>query len=262
MNNLKKIQKLTLLLAAVVVLTTGCRREIFCVRGEGPSVTETVTLPDFDGIRLALNATVHLTQSATQTVEVTAQENILDEIEYDIRGGVLVIKDKNCINRHSDIIFHIAIPNLTEVTVSGSGEIITDSTFTGLDNLEAKVSGSGNIYLDAEAQSVFLNISGSGEMETNLICNDLEANISGSGNIELTGTADTQDLQISGSGKFRSFDMPTRVCEATISGSGDCEVDVSESLTVRISGSGSVFYEGNPSIDVQISGSGRLVHEP
>lgn len=262
MNNLKKLQKLTLLLAAVVFLSTGCRREIFCVHGDGPSVTETVSLPDFDGVRLALNATVHLTQSPTQSVEVTAQENILDEIEYDIRGGVLVIKDKNCINRHSDIIFHIAIPNLTEVTVSGNGEIITDSTFTDLDRLEAKVSGSGNIYLDAVARYVTLNISGSGEMETNLTCESLEADISGSGNIELSGSADTQDLQISGSGKFRSFDMPTRVCEASISGSGDCEVDVSESLIVNISGSGSVYYEGNPSVDVHISGSGRLVHEP
>lgn len=256
------ITKLTLGVLMVLTLTTGCRREIFCVRGEGSKVTETLSLPPFSGIRLDVPATVRLTQNATQSVTVTAQENILEELEYDVVGDVLRIKDKNCINRHAGIDFQIAIPTLIEASVSGSGEIITDSMFTGINYLVADISGSGNLTLNAEAQNVEITISGSGDVKANLVSDRLDAQISGSGSVTLSGAADRQDLKISGSGKYRSFGMPSRVCDATISGSGDCEVDVSESLSVTISGSGSVYYRGNPSVNASISGSGRLIHQP
>ncbi|MEF8983378.1 MAG: DUF2807 domain-containing protein [Bacteroidales bacterium] len=47
----------------------------------------------------------------------------------------------------------------------------------------------------------------------------------------------------------------------SISGSGSCDVHVTENLEVDVSGSGKVRYEGNPVIDADISGSGKVVKD-
>jgi len=51
--------------------------------------------------------------------------------------------------------------------------------------------------------------------------------------------------------------LKTKECEVEIYGSGDCDVNVSESLDVRINGSGNVTYKGNPAeVNQKVSGSG------
>jgi hypothetical protein len=48
-------------------------------------------------------------------------------------------------------------------------------------------------------------------------------------------------------------------CDIRISGSGDVEVNVKESLEANISGSGSVTYRGNPAhVNSHSSGSGKV----
>jgi hypothetical protein len=44
-----------------------------------------------------------------------------------------------------------------------------------------------------------------------------------------------------------------------VSGSGNCELAVSEQLKTRISGSGKVRYKGNPAVSTTISGSGSVM---
>ena len=49
-----------------------------------------------------------------------------------------------------------------------------------------------------------------------------------------------------------------RVAQVAIAGSGDVDVNVSESLDVTIAGSGDVSYLGSPRVSQRIRGSGRV----
>jgi hypothetical protein len=83
----------------------------------------------------------------------------------------------------------------------------------------------------------------------------------GTGNVHITQFIDQSRLEIDllGSGSFTGFPMNVADCQISIEGSGDCEVNVSETLDAHIKGSGSIYYKGSPGITTNIKGSGTLI---
>ena len=228
---------------AVLMITLGLSSCYFdsqfpCVRGEGERVTEVFTIADFQSVSNSLDANIYITQGTDYRIEVVAQENIIDDLEFRISGSELRIKSDHCLRSHDEIDIYITMPEIEALTVSGSGDIYAEDLL--------KVS------------DVDLAVSGSGSIRANLEGNAVSSHISGSGDIYLEGATVTHDIRISGSGKVHAFDLLSERAEIRISGSGDAEVTVSESLKVNISGSGDVRYQGTPKLDVKTSGSGKV----
>ncbi len=66
------------------------------------------------------------------------------------------------------------------------------------------------------------------------------------------------NASISGLGDINAFDMNTKEASISIKGSGDCKVNVFDTLTSEIAGSGDVYCGDNPRISSTIKGSGSL----
>lgn len=210
------------------------------VKGQGPKVTKTLNLSDFDGLALTISGDVYLRQGNQQSVKVEAQQNIIDLMSTEVKDGVWKIKfDKN-VGNHEGVKIWVTIPKLTQATVSGSGSINGENTFTGVGDLQLAISGSGSIKLDANS-------------------NSLDVAISGSGGMNLGGSTGKCEIGISGSGDVSAFDLQTSSCSVRISGSGDASVNVNENLDVAIAGSGDVYYKGNARVKSKISGSGDVI---
>ena len=73
-----------------------------------------------------------------------------------------------------------------------------------------------------------------------------------------TGGSSKAGISISGSGNYFGESFKIGTAEIHISGSGNCECNVTESLRASVSGSGNVTYEGNPKLDAHVSGSGKV----
>lgn len=244
---MKTIKFLFALLLTGSTLFTGCFVDINdddslfgCMDADGPVTTVELDLEEVTGIALAMEARVELTQGPEQTIIVEGKSDIFDELDLDVNNqGVWTIRTVDCVRDVDNLIFYVTVPDLRDVTVSGSGEVYSTNTFV--------------------IEDIDLHISGSGEIDLALDADDIDAHISGSGKTKLEGTADELNINISGSGDLRAFDLFTRKVDVRISGSGDAEVRASERLDVRISGSGDVFYKGNPLLEVSISGSGEVI---
>jgi len=210
-----------------------------CVDGDGPIVEEVLALSDFSGISLNLPIQVIVKQGDIQEVRVEGKQNIIDELERDIRNGVWEIETRDCVRDIGNMKIFVTIPEIRELTIAGSGEIFGENVFI--------------------VQDIELRISGSGDMDLAMEGDDYDVVITGSGNIKLEGLADELDLKITGSGDVAAFKLDALRARIEITGSGNAEVQVQDELDVKISGSGDVRYKGNPSLDVSISGSGRVV---
>lgn len=210
-----------------------------CIRGSGPSVVEVLNMNEFDGLSLRVSANVFITQGPVFEVRAEGQANVIRELELDVRNGFWEIEFDRCVRNEDDLRIYITMPVITELQISGSGDIFGENIFI-TDDIDLRVSGSGNMDLALEAD-------------------DINATISGSGDIRLEGTADDLNIQVAGSGDVFAFDLAASSADVNIRGSGDVEVFLSSALDVRISGSGDVFYKGNPLIDSRISGSGRII---
>ena len=243
---MKQMKFLLTLVLGGSLLLTGCFIDVNdddglfgCIDADGPVTTVDLDLASFDGIELAMEARVEITQGAEQAVTVEGKSDIFDELDLDINNGVWTIRTEDCVRDVDDLTFFITLPSWQEVKISGSGEIVSTNTL--------------------EVGDIELRISGSGEMDLALLADDVEVDITGSGKVFLEGEADELDLNISGSGDLRAFNLTAREGDINISGSGDAEVFITDRLDVRITGSGDVFYKGNPILDVSITGSGEVI---
>src|SRR5689334_7493045 len=120
MNNFKTIIY-TFSFACVMLLLTSCEK----VTGEGPTRTEIRDRRGFSEIDMRVSGTVYIQKDAAYKLEVTAQQNILENLETNIVGNKLVLKFKDGVKvkSHEDIVVRVSSPEVAGVRLSGSGNV-------------------------------------------------------------------------------------------------------------------------------------------
>lgn len=222
---------ITLLLTACIILPSTAQKR-------------KVDVDNFSELSLGIPATLYLKQGSTESVEIDCDEDIFDEIEFEMSGDRLRIKKDGNWNwksgwRQSEVTIYVTMKDIESVGVSGSGSIESDGQL--------------------KTEDLELSISGSGDMDLDVSSDELDMRISGSGSILLNGDAQEAEARISGSGRVKAEDLTVRVFEASISGSGSCYITVTDEINARISGSGNVYYAGNPDKVIgNSSGSGKI----
>jgi len=105
---------------------------------------------------------------------------------------------------------------------------------------------------------------GSGDLTLSQINQpQLRLSIRGSGSVAATGAADTVGLNISGSGAARLKDLAAKSVQIDVRGSGDAQLSAQADADISISGSGNVELFGRPILRrSEIRGSGRIVQVP
>lgn len=189
-------------------------------RGSGTPATETRTVAPFARIRVEGSPDVEVTSGATQSVTVTADDNLIERLTTRVEDGVLVIGTKSgnydfkCGPR-----IQVACTSLEGVSILGSSDLRASA-------------------IDADAFQVAIH---------------------GSGAAHLAGKAKRLDVSVSGSGDVRAFDLAVDDVTVSMSGSGSAHVRAAARISAAVSGSGDVRYRGTPK-DVQrsISGSGTI----
>ena len=205
---------------------------------------EKLNLPEFDEIHMGTSGEVYLKQGSETEVILEAPERRKDNLEIEVKGGKLYIGNKsgaNWRNRNNggDLVVYVTIKDIRALKVSSAGRVF----------------GRGVL----KADEMDLAVSGSGRIEVELEADELESSISGSGRIELGGKCNYNDVNISGSGRLLAEGLVSEVYYISISGSGNCRINVSKKMEARVSGSGRVYYKGNPDkVDSRVSGSGGI----
>ena len=252
------MKKAAIITTALVMLfaVTSCYAHLWII-GSGHVVTEERTVSEFHSVNLRGSGKLFVTQGERQKLVVTTDDNIMPILRTEVRNGRLVVFTEPGVRHITTLEVNVTMVKVSGLELSGSG-IIEGLNQISSDRLHVGISGSGDASLDVMAKEVTTRLSGSGNMTLHLDSGSLESKISGSGDLYLTGESMIHHYNVSGSGKLHAFDLLTENTSATVSGSGDCEVNVSNRLNVRISGSGSVRYKGRPQIESKMSGSGSI----
>lgn len=215
------------------------------IKGNGNMVTVERSVGSYEGVALSGWFDVELVSGNEGELTLSGEENLLEHIETEVKNGKLTIKAEKGYNlqpsswKSGGIRIIVPVEEINAVTMSGSGDIVGKTKLRS-DDFEVVMSGSGDITLEIEGNSV-------------------ESTLSGSGDIRLSGMADNLSVRISGSGDVHAYELEAKNVDAVVSGSADIKVTALESLTARVSGSGDVHYRGNPEkVDSKTSGSGDV----
>ncbi len=232
-------------LSFVVLFTMSCTAQWGKrVKGDGNVVTEERSVGPYDGIGVSGWFDVELVDGKEGKLTLKGEENILEHIITAVENGKLNIKVEKGYNLQPStwkegVLITVPVDKINSVALSGSGDIVGKKTLKA-ENFKTAMSGSGDITLDLDVDTISTSMSGSGD-------------------IILSGTANNFDATISGSGDIKAYDLDADNVEATISGSADIKVTAHKMLKARVSGSGDISYRGNPEkVDTKTSGSGDI----
>jgi hypothetical protein len=217
---MKAARSVSLLIAGL--LLAGCSL-IGGVDGSGKMVTDSRSVSEFDSISLSGNGELEIDQNGTESLSITADDNLLPLLTSEMEGTRLVLKIKPGlgVRPSQKIVYKIGAKKLSALACEGT----TSAVLRG-------------IHTD-----------------------ELKLEIAGTGDISAEGTSDRQEISISGSGKYRGANLKSKSATVIIAGSGDVVVAASQALDVKVEGSGSVKYIGEPRITQSIAGSGTIAKQ-
>lgn len=188
-------------------------------RGSGEIATEVREVESFDRIKIDGSTDVFVTIGEEQSVSVTTDDNLLDNIETRVRGRhTLLISSHGNYRSRRGVRVDITVPELTSVRISGSG----DADIVGLKGgaFEIDISGSGDVTVEGEVDEIEINIEGSGDVDArDLKAKDAYVRIAGSGDVDVFAS-ESFDGNVHGSGDIAFYGRPEHVSRH-VSGSGD-----------------------------------------
>ncbi len=188
--------------------------------GSGTIVTETREVSGFTQIRLAGFGTLNVSQTGTESLTITADDDILPHLTSEVVNGTLElgVKPRLSFRPMKRITYNVTVKSLDGIQLSGAGTVHVNDIKT-------------------EAFSVA---------------------ISGAGDMTVTGGAHSQTVKISGAGNYNAREFQTDAVEVIITGAGNARVSASQSVSATVSGAGAVTYYGSPQVSHRITGIGSV----
>ncbi len=230
---------------STTITINGISNSSDCIAGEGTIITSSVNdLPTYHGIQLKSVFNVNVTKGTENMISINGYENLIEHLDFKVENDILILQfEEGCYN-NVNLIVDVTIANLNLIDNSGTGNILINSNFDELENLELNSNATGSIKTNA----VTLNVA-----------NKLSVNLNGTGGIELNGMTSLLEVNNDGTGTFKGFDMIANEAVITNNSTGNTEINVSTQLEAIITSTGNISYKGTPTIESTISGIGQLI---
>jgi hypothetical protein len=286
------------LLSLTLILFTGCSA-IVHVAGTGKIVEKSYDFKDFSGVEISDAIKYEVKQSDSFSLVVSTHENIVEHLDVYQSGKTVHIGLKPGLFQDQDTGVKITLPQLHKLGISGASEG-SASGFDSSADLEIKVSGASDLDMNIKAGKTAMDISGSSEVNGELIAADTRIQLSGasdlnmklktagtavdvSGSSDVSGELQAQDVrfkltgasqcELSGSAGDASIDasgssdmdcpgLDLHNADVKLSGASFAAIHTGGKLNIDLSGSSTLDYTGNPAVGrLEVSGASEVNHK-
>jgi len=234
-----RIASLTIALAVLFTLQSGCTYAFKGIKGDGNVVKQERDVSNFKGIDVGGAFKVFLTQGDAEKLVVEADQNLMEYIHTDVRAGILKIKTTEDINNATELNIFITFKDLNELDISGACDLMGENKFK-LSDIDIDCSGASEVEMKFSAASVTLDCSGAS-------------------NADFYGSSGRVELDLSGASKLDAIDFEVETYDVDVSGASHGKIYVTKELSVEVSGAANLKYKGDPKIlEHDVSGAGSL----
>jgi hypothetical protein len=208
--------------------------------GSGNLETEEYAFTDFTEVEIGTAFEFEIKQSSSYSINVTADDNVMDYIQISKDGQTLKIRLRRFLSFGSATLrASVTMPQLHGLTASGASHG-TVSDFSSNEDLDITVSGASRVTGDITAGNV-------------------EFGISGASTIQLEGSANDIDANVSGASHFNLDDFIVNNADVNFSGASSGTVNLNGRLDANLSGASNLWYIGEPtSTDINTSGGSTV----
>lgn len=230
-----------LLLVLVMAGTTSCVIEINDpVYGSGIVVSEVRDVSGFDRLRVSSGIDVVIRQGDMESLEVEADDNLMEHIRTEVVDGTLKIHTDKNIRRAKRKVAYLEYRDITDIRISSAGDVKGVNTLK-TESLSVDISSAGDLDLDVEVEEIRVDISSSGDAR-------------------ISGSADRLRADLSSAGDLFAYDLVTKQCNVSCSSAGDARVHATEEFNLRCSSAGNIYYKGDGAlVSSRTSSAGSII---
>ena len=192
------------------------------------TIESDVILADFQSIDIKGNLSVYIKQGSATKVKIEASEDIIDNIKTEIKDGVLYLSSNKMTWDFNDNVQKVSVivNELNHIKVKGGAFVYSENQIKS-DIFEIKTEDRTDLTLDID-------------------CKELFVNITGSANVNLSGSTNILKAQVSDSGDLRAFKLKAKVCSLELNHLADVSIYVTDTIEAIVNGSANLNYKGNP----------------
>jgi len=208
--------------------------------GSGNLETEQYAFTNFTEVEIGSAFEFEIKQSSSYSINVTADDNVMDYVQVSQDGQTLTIRLRRFISIGPVTLrASVTMPQLHGLTVSGASRG-TISDFSSTDDLDITVSGASRVTGDITAGNAAFDISGAST-------------------IQLEGSANDMVAGVSGASRFNLDDFTVNNANVNFSGASSGTVNLDGRLDADLSGASTLWYIGEPTMgDIDISGASTV----
>ena len=150
------------------------------VKGSGVSASKTRLVSNFTAIEASGVGKLNVRVGDSESLRITADDNLLPLIKSEVRDGVLLLSSKSAFKSKTEITYEVSATTIKRLENSGTVSIAAKG-FAGGD-LAVETSGVGSIMLAGRVESLTAELSGVGSLEAEaLVADRVKTSLSGVG---------------------------------------------------------------------------------
>ena len=188
------------------------------VIGSGHQATETRAVSGFHSVRVSGVGRLILEQTGSESLTVTADDNILPLVTTEVVDGQLRIATEGSFSTRNPITYRLTVRELDEMVLSGAA--IAEAT-----------------RLDGDL---------------------LRVTVTGASVVSAAGVVDHQIVRLTGACGYQAEKLDSRVATVHLAGASVAVVRVRELLEGSVAGASLLEYNGNPRVDVAVAMPARV----
>ena len=227
--------------ALLALFTSSCAFDINFgegKRGNGQVVEESRKVTEeFTEIHASEGLDVFVTQGANFSINIEADENIIDLIGTDVRDGRLKVHAIENIGRATKNIY-VTLPDVRSLSTSSGADLIAQNTISA-DKIELDASSGSDLEVEVDAREVI-------------------ADTSSGADIKVSGRTEVLYADASSGSDIKARGLVAKRCTADASSGADISVNVSESLVADASSGADISYTGDATVQKKKSVSGSV----
>jgi hypothetical protein len=216
---------------------------------------------DFTRVEVGHAFDVEITQSASFSISITANDNLFEYLVVTKSGNTLKINlrgGNSYINTTQEA--RVTMPGLEQLSLSGAtrGEI---SGFSSIGDFNVSLSGASSLDMEGIAAEVInFKLSGASHLTGDIVAGgDADVELSGASRVTLAGSASDLRLDASGASNAGLGDFPVDDADINLSGASRATVNLDGRLDADLSGASHLEYLGEPTLsNLETSGGSSV----
>ena len=228
------------------------------IKGSGNIVTRTIDAPDFDRVDAARAVKVVITGKATDKITIQADDNIMEYVVVEAKGGRLTATiDKSVNNVSNADVTVTANGRIRALDASSAARITSDVTLTA-DKFSIDASSAARIDATVKSTTCAVAASSASDIDAAIETGTCTVEASSASKITLKGSAAECSIDMSSASKLSAAEFAVTDCSVDTSSAAKATVNCTGTLRAAASSGSSIRYTGDCKTSISKSSGGSV----